>query len=137
MQKIKIDKNIRSGNAIVDEYLEGIENELLKKDTLAIHRLIYAANKISVVLANDLDLISTDRSDEARILSDDKESKTLERVMMLLKGVETFKSISDIADTMLPELVDVINKTAEVPIDRTSNVFEQLQEQHYKKNKSK
>ena len=133
-----IDKNIRCKDEAVNAYIVELEEELSKKETAGVHKFMYAANKMSGILADDLVKIGDNNTEFCQILSNDKDDKTLERVMTVLKSVNVFKDISDAADALTPEVIELIKKDEEkkpkAAINaKGGNVFEAIQEQYVAK----
>jgi len=123
---MKINRTIRSGSELIDDYILELEDELLKKETSSIIKFITSANKVASALAEDMELMLNGDIESCKILTDDKDSKLLDRLLNLLKNVETFDQISKIADGLVPEEVsEVTTATQLIP---NSNAFEQIQE---------
>lgn len=123
---MKINRTIRSGSELIDDYILELEDELLKKETSSIIKFITSANKVASALAEDMELMLLGEIEQCKILTDDKDSKLLDRLLNLLKNVETFDQISKIADGLVPEEVsEVTTSTQLIP---NSNAFEQIQE---------
>jgi len=123
---MKINRTIRSGSELIDDYILELEDELLKKETSSIIKFITSANKVASALAEDMELMLLGEIEQCKILTDDKDSKLLDRLLNLLKNVETFDQISKIADGLVPEEVSEVNTATQlIP---NSNAFEQIQE---------
>lgn len=130
---MKINRTIRSGSELIDGYILELEDELLKKETSSIIKFITSANKVASALAEDMELMLLGEIEQCKILTDDKDSKLLDRLLNLLKNVETFDQISKIADGLVPEEVsEVTTATQLIP---NSNAFEQIQEKIREKHK--
>ena len=130
---MKINKAIRSGSELIDDYILELEDELLKKETSSIIKFITSANKVARALAEDMELMLVGEIGNCKILTDDKDSKLLDRLLNLLKNVETFDQISKIADGLIPEEVAEANTATQlIP---NSNAFEQIQEKIREKHK--
>lgn len=133
---MQINKKIRSGKADIDSYIEELEAELTKKETSAITSFILNANRVAKILSSDLGLLAEGRDTECVLINESKDDKRLERVLALLKNVDTFDSISKIADSLTPEEIDQANEGA-TQLNPTSNAFEQLQDKAWQKFKQK
>lgn len=132
---MKINKAIRSGDDAVNEYIASLEDELLKKETSSIIKFIVSANKVARALASDMELMLDGNFEACKILSDDKDSKLLDRLLNLLKNVDTFDQISKIADGLtLEEVLDAGIETVTQLVPNT-NAFEQIQEKIREKHK--
>lgn len=157
-EKFKLKLEFTSGDLITDQYIQSLHEHILSFDTSNIKKVILALDNVMGDISDDLNLISSgdtwipdvitydNEGKEAskicgysklKVLSDESSSKTFDRVMVLMTKVDNFKSVSELADSLKPEIEETQKEAEELKIDRTSNVFEQLQEQHYKKNKSK
>lgn len=105
---MKINRKNRSGKQSVDEYIEELENELLKKESSAIHKFILSANEVATVFAEDLALLAKGRIDECKLLSGDKDDKSVERIFLVLKNNELFSEIYKTSEGLIPEIVDEV-----------------------------
>lgn len=125
---MQIDRSIRSGVKKTDDYIILLEEELLKKETSSIIKFITSANKVACALADDMELMLSGNLALCTILKDDKDSKLLDRLLNLLKSVDTFDQISKIADSLVPEVVEIKTETtAQTKLNPDENPFEQMQ----------
>jgi len=159
-KEFKIKPHIKSGIAEVDDYIEEIHKYLLKSNGSSIKQLIVSLDDIAMKMVQDLNLIikgdikepdtvitytdektqktktkTVEGASKLTILTDD--SKIYEKTMGLINKIEEFRKLNQVAESMRPEVEEIKAQIAEIKIDRTANVYEQLQEQHYKKNKAK
>lgn len=133
---MEIDKSIRSGVKKTDDYIIALEEELLKKETSSIIKFIISANKVASALAEDMELMLDDDIGSCKILKDDKDSKLLDRLLNLLKNVDTFDQISKIADALTPQEIDHAKKEKQV-LTVKDNPFESVMKQVKEKNGQK
>ena len=159
-REFKIKPHIKSGIAEVDEYIEEIHRYLLKTNGSSIKQLIVSLDDIAMKMVQDLNLIikgdikepdtiisyvdektgkpktkTVEGASKLTILTDD--SKIYEKTMGLINKIEEFRKLNQVAESMRPEVEEIKAQIAEIKIDRNANVYEQIQEQHYKKNKAK
>lgn len=159
-KEFKVKPHLKSGVVEVDEYLEQIHEYLLKSSGSSIKQLIVSLDNIAMKMVYDLNLIikgdikepdtvvsyldektqktktkTIEGASKLTILTDD--SKIYEKTMGLINKIEDFKKLNQIAEAMRPEVEELKNQAENQKIDIHSNVFEQLQEQHYKRNKTK
>jgi len=124
---MKINKKLRSGDLKIDAYIEELENELLKKEDSAIHKLIRNASKVATVISEDMGRIAQGRDAECIILKEDKDDKRLERILSVIKCTEAFNELSVLADGLLPEVVNEA-QDLKLQIEEGENAFEKMQE---------
>jgi len=161
-KEFKIKPELKSGIVEVDEYLEQIHEYLLKSSSSSIKQLIVSLDKVAMKMVHDLNLIikgdikepdivtsyldektqktktkTIEGASKLTILGDD--SKIYEKTMGLINKIEDFRKLNQVAEAMRPEVEEMKSQLEDTKInlDVHSNVFEQLQEQHYKKNKTK
>lgn len=130
-----INKKLRSGDSKIDEYIESLESEILRKNTSSIDKFIKASDKIASVLADDLSALADGRQEDCQILKSENSDKTVERIFLMLKNSTLFNEIASIADTLSPEVVNEA-QDLKVDIDETGNAFEQMQRRIRDKSKS-
>ena len=133
---MEIDKSIRSGVKKADDYISLLEDELLKKETSSIIKFIISAYKVASALAEDMVLMLEDDIASCKILKDDKDSKLLDRLLNLLKNVDTFDQISKIADALTPQEIDQAKKD-KPHLTVKDNPFETVMKQVKEKNGQK
>jgi hypothetical protein len=124
-----IDKNIRSGDKTVDDYIERLETMFNFSN---LYRFIMAANEVAGVMADDMSKIAQGKKDKLKILSDDKDDKFTERLTTILKQVDVIKKISAEADLLIAS--GKVEDPKKIKLESDSPAIEQLM-QHAKKNK--
>jgi hypothetical protein len=124
-----IDKNIRSGDKTVDDYIERLETMFNFSN---LYRFIMAANEVAGVMADDMSKIAQGKKDKLKILSDDKDDKFTERLTTILKQVDVIKKISAEADLLIA--AGKVEDPKKIKLESDSPAIEQLM-QHAKKNK--
>lgn len=151
-EKFEIDKEIRSGDPRVDEYIAQMEDYIQSFDTSHIKRLLVASDIVASQLANDMVMLATGThrspSTDAmglpcsvsnlNILSDDKDDKTLERLLNIVGKIKDFKVISDMVKAMKPEeKVKAEEENKVIKLDPAKNAYEQMLEEKNKRNGKK
>lgn len=131
-----INKKLRSGDFKIDEYISGLEEELLRKSTSSIDKFIRSADKVAGVMAEDLDRIASGRVEECVILTPDGSDKSVERIFLMLKNSELFTEISKTAEELLPEVVNEA-QDLKIELDPDENAFEQMQKRIKEKKESR
>jgi len=124
---MKINKATRSGKASIDYYILELEEELLKKETSSINKFIASANRVALALADEMELMLSGSLGECKILKDDKDSKLLDKLLLLIKNVDTFDQISKMADALIPEVIEIPTVDTVVQLNIDENPFEQMQ----------
>lgn len=122
-----INKKLRSGEEKIDTYISQLEEALLKKETSSINQYIIASNKVAKVFAEDLEALADDREEDCRILTNNKDDKAVERIILLLKNSELFSSISKMAEELIPEVVNEA-QDLKIKLEDGDNAFEKVQE---------
>lgn len=137
-KEFKIKPQLKSGVEEVDLYIFELHEYIKSFETSSIKKMLVAIDNVAQKIVDDLVLIAEGDTDSLSILSDDKESKVFDKISKIVEKVESWKKVSDMSEAMRPEVEEIKSQEdAKVNIDIHSNIFEQLQEQHYKKNKSK
>jgi|SRR5699024_7912314 len=131
-----INKKLRSGDFKIDEYISGLEDELLRKSTSSIDKFIRSADKVAGVMAEDLDRIASGRVEECVILTPDGSDKSVERIFLMLKNSELFTEIAKTAEELLPEVVNEA-QDLKIELDPDENAFEQMQKRIKEKKESR
>jgi len=123
-----IDRNIRSGDNNIDEYIEFLEDSLLSFDTSNIKRLLISADNIAGRLADDLDNIANGINMGFFLMSEDKEDKKLDRVLGIITKIESFTKISNAVKDIKPKIKDEVKEEESTKIGSVKrlNAFEKV-----------
>ena len=121
-----INKKLRSGDVKIDNYIEELETELLRKNTSSIDKFIRSADKVASVMADDLGYIADGTPEKCVILTSDSSDKSVERIFLMLKNNDLFSEIAKTADDLLPEVVNEA-QDLKIELDAEENAFEQMQ----------
>ena len=121
-----INKKLRSGDVKIDNYIEELESELLKKQTSSMDKFIRSANEVASVMAEDLGHIAKGEPEKCTILNSDKDDKSIDRIFMMLKNNELFAGIAKTAESLMPEVVNEA-QDLKIEINEDENAFEQVQ----------
>lgn len=140
----------------LNDYIESLENYFLELKANNTLRLIFKLDEMNGIIADDIDMIirgedwessPIDISEEEgnklilntghsrlKILSDDKDSKVFDRIMVLYTKLKDLKLVTDYVATMLPE-IDEPKKIEEDKsvMEADENAFEKLREKVLKK----
>lgn len=138
MEAFKIKPFVRSGDPVIDRYLQEMEQFILNLEASNIKRMIVAIDNVAAGVADDLNsLMDEDSTHELKVLSDDKESKIFDRFMTLVQKVDQFKSVAVHADSLRPGVAEYVdpNKRKAAVVDKDDNVFEQLQAKRDERNR--
>ena len=147
-EKFKLKTHIKSGVEEIDEYIDSLHKHILSFDTSNIKKVILSLDNVMGDISDDLNLISSGDTwipdvitydndgkeaskicgySKLKVLSDESSSKTFDRVMVLMTKVKDFKSVSELADTLKPDVEDVKeDKKPTIKIDPSKNVMEQI-----------
>lgn len=155
MEDFKIRKTIRSNDCGVNDYIEALENFITNLKADNTNRLIFKLDELNGVIADDVQMIIdgdtyeekeiynseletnvTVQISKLKVLNDDKKSAVFDRTMTLYGKLKDLKETSNVVKSMIPEIEEIKEETKEITIDRSSNVFEQLQEKHYNRKKT-
>ena len=131
-----INRKLRTGDEKIDNYIEELEDELLKKQTSSIDKFIRSANEVASVMADDLSYIAKGQEDKCTILSSDSSDKSVERIFLMLKNSELFSEIARTAESLTPEVVNEA-QDLKIELDPEENAFEQMQKRIQQRKKSK
>lgn len=122
-----INRKIRTkDNEIVNNYIQELEEELLRREDSSINKFIISANKVAEVFAKDLNHLAEGNEEMCILLTSDKDDKTVDRIMAVIKNTKEFKTISEIADSMVPEIINEA-PDLQLKIDDETSSFEQVQ----------
>ena len=121
-----INKKLRSGDVKIDNYIEELETELLRKNTSSIDKFIRSADKVASVMADDLGYIADGTPEKCVILTADSSDKSVERIFLMLKNNDLFSEIAKTACELLPEVVNEA-QDLKIELDAEENAFEQMQ----------
>lgn len=98
-----INKQIRSGDKKVDEYIMLLESRI-ENPTSNIQKLIYACNDVAGIIADDVILLkengNDDEIDNRLQMLGSKKNKIYDRFINLVGQIKHFKTISDLSDEM-------------------------------------
>lgn len=90
-----IDDCKRSGNIEVDEYIEMLESIVKEYYSDNANRMIFEANRIIGIIADDLEHIADDGTiRRTKIIKEEKNNLLMERIVLLLKQTDVVTSIS-------------------------------------------
>ena len=111
-----INKSVRCKDAKVNEYIEALENELIKRDTSGIDRFIRSANSISIRLAEEMEAIANGDMENISLLSNEKDDKLIDRVVTLISKVNSFAQVSELAEELSKKyVIEDISKVEDAP----------------------
>lgn len=156
-EEFQLRLDLKSNEPEVSDYLDSLHKYLLEWDASSIKQMLVTLDETALMITEDLRMINRGEAytpahtvrtpdgkefifpevSKLKVLNDDKKSATYERVMALVGKVDDFKKVCDMAEAIRPTIKKEEVVKEELKIDTTSNVFEQLQEKHYKKNKTK
>lgn len=117
MEKIRIDRTIRSGDDKIDKYIEDLEDYLLSLGATGTNKLILKLEEVSSSITDDLDMILAGNDGDfvenskgelvwksaLKILNDSNTSKTFDRVMALYSKIGDIKAVSEAVRDLVPE----------------------------------
>lgn len=111
-----INKSVRCKDAKVNEYIEALENELIKRDTSGIDRFIRSANSISIRLAEEMEALANGDMENISLLSNEKDDKLIDRVVTLISKVNSFAQVSELAEELSKKyVIEDISKVEDAP----------------------
>lgn len=156
MTDFTIRKHIRCKDDGVNDYIEALENFIINLKAENTNRLIFKLDELNGVIADDVQMIiNGETTEEAqipaldtadgfitvnvsklRVLNDSKDSKIFDRVLSLYGKLKDLKETSNVVKSMIP-VIEEKEDEQEILIDKTTNIFEQIQEKHYNRKKTK
>lgn len=156
MTDFTIRKHIRCKDDGVNDYIEALENFIINLKAENTNRLIFKLDELNGVIADDVQKIidgemfeeveipSLDSEEgfikvnvsKLKVLNDEKNSKVFERTMMLYGKLKELKETANVVKSMIPAIEEK-EEEQELTIDKSTNIFEQIQEKHYNRKKTK
>lgn len=135
----------------LNDYIESLENYLLELKANNTLRLIFKLDEMNGLIADDIDkiirgedweddpidigddeekpiILNTGRT-TLKILSDSKDSKVFDRVMVLYTKLKDLKSVTEHVANLLPEVEEVEEEKIDVKINKGKNAFEDIMDQ--------
>lgn len=146
-EKFKLRLDIKTGDEDIDLYLWSLHEYLVSFETSSIKQLIISLDRLSQKLCDDIDMISdgtaftrteneegeTVVDNNLTILSSSSYDKTFDRILALIGKIESFKKISELAESLRPDVAERKEEIKELKpkikgIEMGKNPFEALQE---------
>ena len=127
--KIRLDWDKMSKDDLRN-YLFELHSYLLDFSTSSIVEMILALDDVARIITDDLNRIVNNDDAGLRILTDDKDSKSYERVMSLVDKVERWRSVANYAKELRPSVVDSLSaETKENKVQKAlaSGGYEEVQ----------
>lgn len=157
-----IKSGIKTGDLMVDQYIEDLHDYILSFEASNIKKLILATDRLAGVIAEDIDkiiqgedetedevLMGYNEDDEPiyekmsknnlKILSDSKDSKVYDRILNLISKIESFEKVSKAAKTLIPVVEEFYPKSEDeelikdLKLTGSENNFEEMQTKHLSK----
>lgn len=149
---MKIKKYMRSKTDDgLNDYIESLENYFLELKANNTLRLIFKLDEMNGLIADDIDkiikgedwedapidigeddensiILNTGRT-TLKILSDSKDSKVFDRVMVLYTKLKDLKSVTEHVSNLLPEVEEIEEEKVDVKITKGKNAFEDVMDQ--------
>lgn len=105
---MEINKNIRTGQPKVDEYISYLENHILEFDASNIKKLIMACDEVVGIVADDIILLK-ENSDDDEIdnklqMMGSKKNKIYQRYREVVSDLKHFKTLSDMVAELKPKV---------------------------------
>lgn len=101
-------------------YLYELHSFLMDFSTSSINEMILALDDVARILTDDLNRIANNEDGPIRILTDDKDAKSYERIMSLVDKVDKWKSVATFAKDLRPKV-----KTVEEGKERLQEVIDE------------
>lgn len=130
--KFKLRLDLRTGDPDLDLYLYNLHSYLIAFETSSVKQLIISLDRLSQKLCDDVDMLTDGNIEGLTILSPDAQDKIFERVMKLIEKIDSFKKVSETAESLRPEIqerIDEVSKSKpkQIKIELGDNPFETLQ----------
>lgn len=139
------------------EYIDSLHDYIVNWEASSIKQMILALDDTALKITEDLRMINagtaytvpftkvdTDGTKiefpsmcNLKVLNDDKDSKTYDRVMALVTKMKDFKAVCEMAEDIRPQIKHEKNEKEVPVIDIGENAFESIQEKHYNQRKGK
>lgn len=124
--KIILDwENLSKGE--LSEYLYEIHSFLKDFSTSSINEMILALDDVARIITDDLNRIANGEEGQLRILTDDKDAKSYERVMSLVDKVDKWKNVASYAKDLRPKIKDIEQGKQELQDTLEEGGFEAIQ----------
>lgn len=139
--KFKLRLDIKTGDEEIDLYIYELHNYIVSFETSSVKQLLVSLDHLAVKLTDDIDAITNGEPEKLTILSPDGNDKSFDRLMKLIDKIDSFRKISDMAESLRPELAErkeeVKNAKPKIKIDISQgNTFEIIQKLHNQNRKA-
>ena len=104
--KIRLDWDKMSKEEL-SSYLHELHTYLMDFSTSSINEMIFALDDVARIITDDLNRIANNEDGPIRILTDDKDSKSYERLMSLVDKVDKWKNVASYAKDLRPKVQSV------------------------------
>lgn len=138
-KRYKIKLYLNSGVSEMDDYLNSVKNHFVEFGTTEIFKDLEGLIKSSERLANTVFSITSHEDTEVTELTKEKAQEIFGKLMEIVNN--TKKTVELYAESQ--ECIKVIEEALEgvkgekQDVNRAENIFEQIQEKHFNKNKGK
>lgn len=121
-EKFKLRLDLKTGNEEVDLYLYDLHSYVMSFETSSIKQLIISLDNLAQKICDDIDIIAGDSEQSLSILSTNKDDKIFDRVLMLISKIKDFRTISEMAESLRPEVSNKktssgSKKMVDIPMD--------------------
>lgn len=124
--KIILDWDRLTKNELSD-YLYELHSFLKDFSTTSINEMILALDDVARIITDDLNRIANGEEGMLRILTDDKDAKSYERVMSLVDKVDKWKNVAGYAKDLRPKVKDAGQGKQELQDTLEDGGFEAIQ----------
>lgn len=111
----------------LSDYLYELHSFLKDFSTTSINEMILALDDVARIITDDLNRIANGEEGMLRILTDDKDAKSYERVMSLVDKVDKWKNVASYAKDLRPKVKDVDQGKQELQDTLEDGGFEAIQ----------
>ena len=115
------------GKEELSDYLYELHSFLKDFSTSSINEMILALDDVARIITDDLNRIANGEEGQLRILTDDKDAKSYERVMSLVDKVDKWKNVASYAKDLRPKVKDVDQGKQELQDALEDGGFEAIQ----------
>ena len=124
--KLRLDIGVMSHQEIKD-YCGVLNEYLINFETSSVKQMLISLDNVAQKITDDLDRIVDGKIDSLDILAED--SKIFDKVQKLVEKIDSWKKVSEMAESLRPEVDSVKKENAkpQIKIDTTGNAFEQIQ----------
>lgn len=124
--KIRLDWD-RMSKKELDSYLYDLHSYLMDFSTSSVVEMVLALDDVARIITDDLNKIANGEDTGLRVLTDEKDSKSYERVMSLVDKIDKWRAVATYAKDLRPKVQNQEEGTQALQEALDSGGFEAIQ----------